>query len=146
MSGAQFLSDEDFLAAFFECRLPASDFDHRAHVRMAWLVLQRHPTEEAVELVCTGIMRFAAHLGAAEKFNRTLSEALVRLMADSGTGNHSMRWDEFTHRNQALMSDVPGLLARHYSAERLSSPEAKQRFIEPDRLPLPVCRTSPLEH
>jgi hypothetical protein len=140
----QGMSDDDFLAAFLECRLDARDFDHRAHVRVAWLLLNRHPLEDAVERICSGIERFAAHLGATGKYHRTLSEALVRIMANCGAGTASMTWDEFTQANPALMSDVRGILARHYSPERLGSTDARQRFVAPDRLPLPPCRAPSL--
>jgi hypothetical protein len=139
------MSDEEFLAAFLECRLDEADFDHQAHVRVAWLMLNRHSLEDAVERICSGIERFATHVGAAEKYNRTMSEALVRIMASYGAGAASMTWDESAHANPGLMSDVRGMLAHHYSPERLGSIEARQRFVAPDRSPLPICRTPALE-
>ena len=137
---AQPLSDEDFIAAFLECRLDAKCFDHRAHVRIAWLMLNRYPLEAAVERICSGIARFATHVGARDTYNRTMSEALARLMAHGGAGSSAMTWDDFIHANPWLVSDIRGMLARHYSTERLDSLDARQRFIAPDRLPLPECR------
>ena len=133
------LSDEQFLAAFLECRIPAAAFDHRGHVRVAWLLLKRRPLDQAIEEICSGIARLAAHLGAPDKYNRTLSEALVRLMArQMMLGGPAMTWEEFLAANTWLMNDVPGVLARHYSPERLHSSAAKAGFVVPDRLPLPL--------
>jgi hypothetical protein len=131
------MADEDFRAAFLERRLDARDFDHRAHLRVAWLMLSRYPLEDAVERICWGIERFATHCGASEKYHRTLSEALVRIMASYGAGTSAMTCDEFTRANPELISDVRGMLARHYSPERLGSPEARQRLLAPDLSLLP---------
>src|SRR5215510_8461621 len=98
------LSDREFLAAFLECRLTAAQFGHRAHLRAAWLLLQQHPVERAIDEICTGIARLAAHLGAPGKYHRTLSEALVRLMTHGGA--QRLAWEEFLDANQALVTDV----------------------------------------
>lgn len=136
MSQSMNMSDEEFLAAFLECRVPASAFDHRGHLRMAWLLLRRYPLEQAIDEICGGIARLAAHFGAPGKYNRTLSEALVRLMSHAGS---YASFDEFLDANSRLLTDVGGLLARHYSPEQLNSPAAKASFVQPDRLPLPAC-------
>jgi hypothetical protein len=43
----------------------------------------------------------------------------------------------FIDQNPELQSSAA--LARHYSRELLASPLARQTFVEPDLLPLPVC-------
>lgn len=133
------MTDEEFLAAFLDCTVPPEMFDHHGHVRVAWLLLQRHPLAEVVERICGGIARLAAHLGAPEKYNRTLSEALVRLMAHGGAGASAVSWEEFVNANHSLMANPRDLLARYYSEARLAAPEARERFLPPDRLPLPSC-------
>jgi hypothetical protein len=132
-------SDEEFLAAFTTCRLPAAQFDHRGHLRIAWLLLQRHPLEQAIEQICTGIARLALHLGAPGKYHRTVSEALVRLMAAGGA--RALSWSEFLHANPDLLTNIKGTLARYYSAELLNSAHSRATFVSPDRLPLPPCHS-----
>ena len=133
------MSDEQFLAAFLDCSMPPAGFDHRGHLRVAWLLLQRHPLEQAVDQTCAGIARLAAHLGVPGKYHRTLSEALVRLMAAAGAATPTLSWADFLHANAPLLSDAHALLARHYSPAVLDSAAARQRFVPPDRLPLPSC-------
>lgn len=130
-------SDEEFLRRFLACALEPSDFDHRGHLRAAWLVLRHHPVDEAVEHTCDGIARLAAKFGAPGKFNRTMSEALVRLMAHGGAADPGASLDEFLGAHPEFDSDVRGVLARHYSDDRLHSPEARARFVAPDRQGLP---------
>lgn len=131
------LSDDRFLADFLACRLPAAGFDHWSHLRAAWLLLQRHPLEDAVALSCTGIARLAAHLGVPGKYHRTLSEALVRLMAAAGAVGQP--WTEFLAANPELVHDARGRLNRYYSPERLADPQARQTFLPPDLTSLPPC-------
>jgi hypothetical protein len=138
MSNPATMSDAEFLAAFLECRMPAAGFDHRGHVRAAWLLLRRLPLEDAVTRCCDGIARLAAHLGVPGKYHRTLSEALVRLMAHGGASDPALSWEDFLRANGPLMTDARGLLARHYSDARLAAADARTRFVAPDRLPLPA--------
>jgi hypothetical protein len=51
------MTDDAFLSAFEACTLDPQHFNHRGHVRLAWLYLQRYPFDEAVTR--------ATHLGAA---------------------------------------------------------------------------------
>jgi len=138
MNLAAELTDEAFLAAFLQARLGKADFNHRGHLRAAWLLLQRLPLDEAVEQACGGIRRLAAALGAAEKFHHTRTEALVRLMASAGAADRGLGWDTFLQHQPLLVRDARALLAQHYSAARLDAPEARQHFVAPDLRPLPA--------
>jgi hypothetical protein len=132
------LTDDAFLAAFLDCSMPPAGFNHRGHIRVAWLLLRRLLLEAAVAQTCEGIARLAAHLGVPGKYHRTLSEALVRLMAQGGATDPARGWEDFLRANPRLLDDARGLLARHYSPERLALPEARTAFLPPDRLPLPA--------
>lgn len=132
------LSDDQFLDAFLHSRLTPADFNHLGHVRAAWLLLQRFPLERAVDDTCDGIERLARHLGVPDKYNRTLSEALVRLMAHGGGADPHRSWEDFLSANADLMQDARAQLARHYSDARLHSTQARTQFLSPDRLPLPA--------
>ncbi|MDD3518712.1 MAG: hypothetical protein PHQ14_10215 [Chromatiales bacterium] len=131
------MSDDEFLDAFLACSLPPEGFDHRSHLRIAWVHLQRHALEDAIERTCDGIARFAEHLGAPDKYHRTLSEALMRLMAHGGAADPGLSWTAFLAGNPALRDDAAGLLAQYYSPERLALAQARRRFLDPDRRPLP---------
>jgi hypothetical protein len=130
-------SDEDFLADFLAARLDKSNFNHRGHLRAAWLLLQRLPLDRAVDQACSGIQRLAAALGAADKFHRTRTEALVRLMALAGAADRTLSWDDFLQRQPLLLRDARALLARHYSPAVLDAPGARLHFAAPDLQALP---------
>ena len=135
------VTDDEFLADFLACRLRAADFNHRAHVRIAWLMLERQPLDDAIESICIGIQRFAVHLGATTKFHRTMSEALARLIANKAAATGPTTWSGFAHAHPELLSNVRDLLAQYYSPELLGSDAARARFVAPDRAPLPLCQS-----
>lgn len=132
------LPDDAFLAAFLDSSLAPAHFNHQGHLRAAWLLLQRRPLEQAVAETCDGIARLAARLGAPDKYHRTLSEALVRLMAAGGGADPARDWEDFLAANAALVRDARGVVAQYYQPETLDSAEARQRFLPPDRQPLPA--------
>lgn len=137
MTDPKSMSDDQFLAAFLDSTMPPTGFDHLGHMRAAWLLLQRRPLEDAVAETCDAIARLATRLGVPGKYNRTLSEAFVRLMAHGGATDRALSWEDFLARNATLKGDARGVLARHYRGETLSSPVARDCFIPPDRQPLP---------
>ena len=131
------MNDDDFVQAFFDCRLAGNEFDHRGHLRVAWLLLQRFPISEAIERTCNGIARIAAHFGAPDKYNRTMSEALVRLIAAARHNSGTQTLEQFLEVNPMFATNARGVLANYYSHERLTSPDAKRQFVEPDLRALP---------
>lgn len=137
MSAHTILSDDDFLAAFNDCSAPPSAFNHAGHVRIAWIHLQRYPLAQAIQLTCDGIERFANHLGVPDKYNRTLSEALMRIMANLGATNTCLSWDGYMSENRGLFENAQQLLGQYYSNELLNSKAAKSTFMQPDISPLP---------
>lgn len=137
MNHPKSMSDDQFLAAFLDASMPPAGFDHLGHLRAAWLLLQRRPLEEAVTDTCNAIARLANHLGVPGKYNRTLSEALVRLMAEGGAGDAALSWPDFLAANSGLVDNARDVLAKHYSDDVLNSPAARRRFVAPDRLQLP---------
>lgn len=132
MHTAASLTDTEFVAAFADGSLPPACFDHRGHLRLAWLCLNTGPEEAAVERVCAGIARLAARLGVPGKYHRTLTEALVRLIAARVRRAPGTDFAAFLAANPDLVADAKAVLARHYSAARLDSAEARSRFLPPD--------------
>lgn len=128
------LDDDTFLTALVTCELPPADFTHLQHLRLAWLHLRRAPLDAAIDSTCTDINRFGRHQGKADLFHRTVTEALVRVMA--GRSAAGLDWQSFLRLHADLVNDARAVLARHYSPTLLASPEARLTFLPPDLLPL----------
>jgi hypothetical protein len=128
-------ADARFLAAFRDGSLPAEEFPHREHVRMAWLYLERHSTPEALLHFSADLRRFAAVKGNAALYHETITWAYLLLIAErravAPTGEE---YTAFAARNADLFGWKPSVLERYYRAETLASQRARQAFVLPDRL------------
>ena len=140
-------TDEELWNAFATSALPAPVWTHRAHLRMAWLFLRRHPLDEAHILLRVGIIRLNAFHALVETPSRGYHETLTRLWlslvaaemaASDAAASDAAASDAFVEaRLPALGKDA---VLRHYSPELVGSVRARAVFVEPDRAPLPVPR------
>ena len=55
------MTDDQLLVAFESLALPFSQWTHRAHVRVAFCYLRRHPFDEALARMRAGIRAYNAH-------------------------------------------------------------------------------------
>jgi hypothetical protein len=136
--------DKQFLARFEALTLEPRSFDHKAHLRLAYLCIMQDGLEPAIERVGRGIRAFAEHLGANDKYHQTITEALVRVIGLRLARQPAPDWQRFFELNPDLVNQAKEVLLQHYSPERLFSVEARSRFIEPDRLPLEAAGCTPL--
>lgn len=134
-------TDQELLAAIREGRAPDDGFNHRQHLRAAWLYLRREPFACAVEHFCADLQRFATALGAPQMYHHSLSVAAMHLLAAAGAHRH-LKFDSLLAEHPELLNDFRGCIARHYSPECLANEIAKSRFVPPDRAPLPSCNSN----
>ncbi len=128
--------DAEFLRAFEAAEIPCTEWDHAAHVRMAWTMLRSAPLPEATDRVRTALRRIMAAYGIVEGpeqgYHETLTVAWLRVV-HARLGDH--------HDAAAFLADHPALLdkrylLRHYSRALLLSAHARHGFGEPDLAPL----------
>ncbi len=134
------MDDERFLARFEACEIPLEEWNHRAHLRVAWTYLNRHGLEAGTDLMRAGIQRFNAAKriedGLDHGYHETLTMAWLRIL-DAMMRTHGPEADAtaFLDKHTQLSSKV--LLRLYYTRDRILSWDAKRRFVEPDLAPLP---------
>ena len=135
--GMHRVSDEDraFAEAFRAGRVPAADFGHREHVRMAYICLAGADPEAGFRRMRTELQQFLDHHDVSPgKYHETLTRgwmlAVGLCMEETPDTDSSAA---FLARNARLLD--PELLLRHYSKERLFSDAARSTFLQPDRAP-----------
>jgi len=131
------MTDDEFLAAFEACTL--KEFDHRDHVKVAYLYLRRHPLEDAIAKVRSGLQALAVAWGAPvddleRGYHETMTQAWVRLV------HLALRDHESSESADAFCDRLPNLMQKtylqsFYSRERLTTWEAKRGFVQPDLAP-----------
>lgn len=126
------ISDDKFIEQFENQTLPPNLFDHYGHLRLAWLYLRKYPLPKAIDKVTTGIKAYANSLGATNKFQHTLTEAIVRIMAiRMGKGNADTL-ETYLAANRDLVDDIWAVVGSHYSHDLLNSERARAEFVNPD--------------
>jgi len=123
--------DWEFVAALESCTLPSEEFDHRAHVRLAWLYLSEHPLLEALSRFISSLKRYAGSLGASGKYHETITYAFIFLIHQRmAEGPEAATFDEFAEANADLLGPI---LEKYYAPETLASALARTVFVLPTK-------------
>ncbi len=122
--------DRAFVDAIESCTLPSEAFDHRAHVRLAWLYLSGQSLLEALPRFITSLKRYAGSLGASGKYHETITYAFIFLIHQRMAESPASTFDEFAAANPDLFGPI---LQRYYEPETLASPLAKSVFVLPTK-------------
>lgn len=133
-------SDRELVRAFESGELSPTTFDHRAHVRLAYAYLAESDPETATAAMRRALHGYLRHHGVdPAKYHETLTRAwilAVHHFMQRSPGAESA--DAFVEANPPLLDKQ--IMLTHYSAERLFSPEARTRFVEPNLEPIPRYR------
>lgn len=133
------MDDATLWAAFLNRTLSSAHWNHRSHLRVAWMFLSRYEMDEAHLRMRVAIILLNAVHEVPESPQGGYHETLTRVwLALVG----SARGVDAALDSEAFLSKHPVLLERQaplsfYSRERLLSIAARARFIEPDLAPLP---------
>jgi len=129
--------DRAFRKAFEAFEVPAGDFDHRAHVRLAYIYLCEQTAEEASGSMKEALLGFLRHLGIGEaKYHETITRAWIMAVAHFMALSPECRSAEAFIDQNPLLLDTKIMLS-HYSAEVLFSPTARSEFVAPDIQQIP---------
>jgi hypothetical protein len=128
------------LAAFEDGSIPLGEWNHRAHLTVAYLLLRECGFDQALSRMRSGILRYNAVHGIEQTpsggYHETLTVAWMRIlramMIAYGPGSGP---DDFFAQHPHLLSTV--LLRLYYSRDRIMSDEARHGWVEPDLAPLP---------
>ena len=142
------MTDSELLAAFEDCSLPIAQWTHRAHIRVAWLYLNRHDPAEATNRMRTALQNYNQAAGTPDSLDRGYHETITRAYmlliaaADTQSGPYT--------RAAGLCDDHPKLLTAdfldpYYSTEHLRSHAAKSTFALPDKAALPTAAIPSVE-
>jgi len=128
--------DSNFRSAFESCTVPPSQFNHEAHVRLAYIYLVESGVEPAVQRMREGLLNFIEHNGIPRsKFHETITRAWVLAVRHFMDKSSSTSFQDFIAKNQVLLDSK--IMLTHYSASVLFSSDARESFVEPDLDPIP---------
>ena len=122
--------DDAFVAAFSAGDVAPTDFDHRAHLRIAICALERLPFLEACIAMRDGLGHVARRAGKPALYHETLTIAFMALVAERMENHRRGAWSSLLDAHPELFDR--GLVGRHYRSGTLASPAARRRFVMSD--------------
>lgn len=129
------MDDTEFLRAFLKGWPSTVHFGHYDHLRIAWLVIERHGPERAAEIVGERLRRMAIAAGVAPLYNETMTRFWIRLIDHVREVTGAATVDEAISKVPMLLDK--NLAQRHWSRTVMFGPDARVRWVEPDLVPLP---------
>jgi hypothetical protein len=132
------LSDADraFRAAFETFAVAPADFNHEAHVRLAYVYLTGLDVESAVDRMREALLTFIEHHRIPRsKHHETLTRSWILAVRHFMDRSPAVSTADFLARNPELLDSR--IMLTHYSARVLFSAEAREGFVEPDLDPIP---------
>lgn len=130
-------ADQAFRRDFEACRTALDDFDHRAHLRLAYIYLVERNSEQAYQAMRESLLAFLAHnnIGSG-KYHDTMTRAWILAV------HHFMHKTESAESADSFIDQNPIMLDAkimntHYSTDLLYSDAAREGFAEPDLSPIP---------
>ena len=120
---------------FEAATLPLARFRHREHMRVALHYLSHETEAGATMRMRDGLKRLLAQQGV-DGYHETLTVFWMKLLAARLARTNPARPLDARIDDVIAWCAVERPLARYYTAEVLASPEAKQRWVKPDLMPL----------
>lgn len=125
------LSIETFAAGDID----AHEFDHAAHIYVAWLYLEKWPLLEAIDEFTTALKQLTTKLGVPGKYHETITWFFMFLIAERRQDSLAADWFLFARQNPDLFGrGEDNILSCYYSKSLLGSDRARESFALPDRL------------
>ena len=136
------LSDLEFENQFNSCQLNPSFFSHEAHLRLAWIHIDKYGFEQAKGNIQKQLQDFVAHVGAEDKYHKTLTIVVIQAVNHFMLQSTSDNFPDFIIEFPQLKEDFKSLISSHYSFDVFSSAEAKLKFISPELKPFGITSSS----
>lgn len=130
--------DKEFKTQVEACEFPVPEFDHKAHIRLAYVYLVSSKPDSAVKLMRNALMGLlkSAGIDPSEKYHETITEAWILAVHHfmKNTAKSESAYDFIEQNTKLLDTDI---MLTHYSTEVLFSDEARNTFVEPNLDPIP---------
>ena len=132
MGGHYQYNDTTFEKQFEDCSFPPKLFTHEAHLRLAWIHINKYGLEKAIEHLCSQIKRYDQFHDKGIKFHTTITVAAAKILNQYMQNTRILSFHELIKAHPELVTDFMGLINQHYSTELLNSNKTRDHFIPPD--------------
>lgn len=135
------MSSESLTERFKKQDIEPSEFNHLAHLKVAWDYIHEYSMVEAREKFHQDIIKLTKVLGAEEKYHRTLTDFFLDYLYQvkwylNHTGQSSESWRSVEQQCPLLINDAKRLISYYYSDELINSDLARTQYVDADIMPL----------
>lgn len=129
--------DQEFLGSFDDGEVEPAEFNHKAHLKLAYILLAMHGVKDAAPRFRTALQAFLQRNGIdPTKYHETMTQAWLHAVL------HFMERAGATPSAEAFVKASPVLhdpkiMLTHYSQELIASDRARREFVAPDLDPIP---------
>jgi hypothetical protein len=120
------------VAEFESAEFDVSEFNHEAHVYVAWSLLRDCTLTDAIARYTCALRKITERIGQPGKYHETVSWFFLIKIAERKTGAAEDDWNEFKRRNPDILEHAGELIGKYYSAQLLQSETARKLFVLPD--------------
>ncbi|GAA0213442.1 hypothetical protein GCM10009123_20870 [Kangiella japonica] len=135
------MSADSLVERFKKQQVEAGEFNHLAHLKVAWSYIHEYSPAEARERFHCDIIKLTQVLGAEEKYHRTLTDFFIDYLYQVKwylncelPGAES--WELVEQKCPLLIHNAKQLVNFYYSEGCINSVEARTQYVEADILPL----------
>ena len=125
---------ERIFAQFKAATVNPEEFNHEAHMLVAWRDLQEDDLLAAIEKYSDALKTLTRKLGVEGKYHETITWFFMLLINQRRIATDASTWTDFRQDNADLFERAGETLNRYYSRELLASERARQHFLLPDQL------------
>lgn len=129
-------TDDEFEKRFRQKTLNPKYFTHEAHLRLAYIHIEKYGVAIAIENLCQQIRSFATSVDEPDKFNMTLTIAAIKIVSRFIKALASRNFKQLISTQPRLKDGFSDLIKAHYSFDIFNHPDAKNQFLTPDLIPL----------
>jgi len=128
---------QTLVLAFENASIAPAAFTHTAHIAVALAYLAEEPLPAATQRMRSALTRFVEQHGGATGYHETLTLFWMRLLDHLARTRYAELplWARINAAVEHYGTMGPVLV--HYSREHLFGSTARERWVAPDRVPLP---------
>ncbi len=123
---------ERIFAEFRTATVDPAEFDHEAHVLVAWRYLQDDELLPAIAKYSAALKTLTRKLGVESKYHETITWFYMIAVGERISESGNTDWSSFKAANEDLFARDPSLIRQFYSNAHLMSEQARRVFVLPD--------------
>ena len=130
-------SDNQFERAVLDGSFEVASFDHRAHLRLAYIFTAGASAEQALPKMRSALVAYLDHHNVdASKYHETITRAWILAVRHFlELSEYCSSADDFLEQHPQLLD--PNIMLTHYSSQRLFSEQARRQFMPADIQAIP---------